>query len=115
MDQKETAMHTGPIDRLWVVTDPTPLSTIDDILFEADAAALVRQVKGGLSEESHPTLYLDRESAEADALARLALVRGLSAIAGGTAKGDIRTATRVALLDDAGQVVIEADLGRTPR
>jgi hypothetical protein len=62
----------GVIDRFWVVTDPTPVSEIVDILFECDVPGFIRQVKGGLSEQDHPTFYADRSSAEADALARLA-------------------------------------------
>jgi hypothetical protein len=66
----------GVIERFWVVTDPTPISEIGDILFACDVPGFIRQIKGGLSEEDRPTFYADRSSAEADALARLAAVHG---------------------------------------
>lgn len=108
-------MQQGPIKKLWVVTDPTPVSEIGDILFETDAAGLILQIRGGLAPKSHPALYLDRPTAEIDALARLAFVRGLAASAAGSTKGDLRQATRVALLVDAGRVVLEADLRQGSR
>jgi len=66
----------GAVERFWVVTDPTPVSDIVEILFECDVPGCIRQIRGGLSEENRPTLYADRSSAEAEALARLAAVRG---------------------------------------
>jgi hypothetical protein len=66
----------GVIERFWVVTDPAPISEVVDILFECDVAGFIRQIKGGLSEQDHPTFHADRSSAEAYAVARLAAVRG---------------------------------------
>ena len=75
-ERSARAGNGGVIERFWVVTDPTPASEIVDILFECDAPSFIRQIKGGLSEENRPTFYADRASAEVDALARLAAVRG---------------------------------------
>lgn len=105
----------GALDRFWVVTDPTPESEIGDILFETDVRGFVLQVRGGLDEDRRPTIFADRESAEADAMARLAVVRGLSAIADGVVRGNVRDATKLQLLDDSGDVVFETKLERMPR
>ncbi len=102
----------GPLDRFWVVVDPTPVSEITDVLFETDVRGFMAQVRGGLDEERRPRIFADRESAEADAHARLAIVRGLAAIAKATPTDDVRNAARLRLLDADGKVVFEADLGR---
>ncbi len=68
-------MRFGPKDPFWVVTDPTPDSTLGDILFETTLAGLERQFKGGLTMDENPTIFTDREEAEQEARARLQQVR----------------------------------------
>lgn len=109
---QETAMSTGRIEKFWVVVDPSEVSTLDDILFEASIESLILQAKGGLSIEERPRLYLERAPAEAEALARLAVVKGLSAIADAGTVGDVAKATTLRLLDVDGAVVFESDLER---
>lgn len=41
----------------WVVTKPTPSSTLADIAFETDPAGLARQFAGGLRPEEVHALY----------------------------------------------------------
>lgn len=64
-------MKYGPHDTFWVVTDPTPLSELADILFQASLADLALQFKGGLTIEENPTLYTDETEARTEAIARL--------------------------------------------
>lgn len=112
MSEPNATPPKGPLDRFWVVTDPTPDSELTDIFFETDASGFILQVRGGLDEDRRPRIFADREPAEADAIARLAIVRGLAAIAKATPAGDVKNAARLRLLDGDGKVVFEADLGR---
>jgi hypothetical protein len=64
-------MRYGPNDTFWVVTDPGPEATLDDILFETTLAGFDRQLKGGLTMADEPTIFTDRDEAEADARWRL--------------------------------------------
>jgi len=105
-------MSTGRIEKFWVVRDPSEISTLDDIVFETTIESLILQAKGGLSAEERPRMYLDRPSAESDALSRLAVRRALSALAGGRAVGDVTKATTLRLFDADGAVVFEATLER---
>ena len=68
-------MRYGPDDTFWVVTDPSRVCEIADILFEASLASLERQFRGGLTATDNPTLFTDREEAEREAKARLDRVR----------------------------------------
>ena len=47
-------MRYGLDDKLWVVVDPTPQSTLGDILFQASLRDLSLQFKGGLSVDENP-------------------------------------------------------------
>ena len=64
-------MRFGPKDKFWVVTDPSPLSVLSDVLFAASLADLLLQFRGGLTLDQHPTLFTDCAEAEAEAMARL--------------------------------------------
>ncbi len=68
-------MRFGPNDKFWVVTDPTPISTMADILFETSLAGLDWQFRGGLTSEANPTLFTERAEAEAEAHQRLRALR----------------------------------------
>jgi len=52
-------MRYAPHDKFWVVTDPTPVSTLTDILFETSLAGLERQIRGGLTIADNPTIFTD--------------------------------------------------------
>ena len=104
-------MSSGRIDKFWAVHDPSDFSTLDDIPFETTIESIILQAKGGLCVEERPRMFLDRESAEADALERLAVVRGLSAISGSQAVGDVAKATTLRLLDADGDVIFQAEIG----
>ncbi len=52
------------IGKFWVVTKPTELSVIEDILFETDIKGLFNQVRGGLKEEDIKGLTKDKKIAE---------------------------------------------------
>ena len=41
-------MRYGPDDKFWVVVDPKPDSTLDDLVFKASLRDLELQFRGGL-------------------------------------------------------------------
>ena len=62
------------IDRLWVVTDPTPNSVIEDILFDTSPVRFPYYVIGTGADRwraENTTLYTEEAEARADAEARL--------------------------------------------
>jgi len=60
---------------IWIVTTPRKNSTLADIVFEADVAGLILQVRGGLSPDDEPTLFTDRDEALAEGERRLEAYR----------------------------------------
>jgi len=64
-------MRYGLDDKLWVVVDPTPQSTLGDILFQASLRDLSLQFKGGLSVDENPTLFTDEQEAVVEVHRRL--------------------------------------------
>lgn len=64
-------MRFGPKEKFWVVTDPTPVSVLGDILFAASLEDLRLQFLGGFSTEQNPTLFTDQAEATAEAMVRL--------------------------------------------
>ena len=68
-------MRYGLDDKLWVVVDPTPQSTLGDILFQASLRDLSLQFKGGLSVDENPTLFTDEQEAIAEVHRRLDRMR----------------------------------------
>jgi hypothetical protein len=57
--------------RIWVVTDPTPHSTLPDICFATTLDGLRLQFAGGLSMDDHPAVFTTEEEAHEDAKNRL--------------------------------------------
>ena len=51
------------VGRFWVVTLPTDLSELNDILFETDLLGIMRQTLGGLKEEDIAGIYCDHDTA----------------------------------------------------
>ncbi|MCK4414419.1 MAG: hypothetical protein KAY32_12830 [Candidatus Eisenbacteria sp.] len=105
-------MRYGPDDSLWVVTDPTPSSTLGDIMFEASLRDLILQFKGGLSMDDHPTLFTDEREAEIEAYGRMTAMRASQAIAASGAGAELQDVTRVELRGPDGDLLFEADIPR---
>lgn len=51
------------IGRFWVVTIPTNISELNDILFETNIPGMMRQTLGGLKEEDIAGIYCDHDTA----------------------------------------------------
>lgn len=64
-------MKIGPDDKIWVTTDATPVSVIEDICFETTLRGLELQFRGGLSMDSNPTIYTKKDEALMEAKKRL--------------------------------------------
>ena len=103
-------MRIGPDDRLWVVVDPKPESTREDILFQASLRDLALQMRGGLTMEEHPTLFTDRREAEIEAYGRLTAMRATQAIARSGAGAKLQDATRLEIYGADGALLFETDL-----
>ena len=73
-------MRYGPDDKFWVVVDPKPHSTLDDLVYEASLRDLDLQFKGGLQIDENPTLFTDRQEARLEAYGRLTAMRASQAI-----------------------------------
>lgn len=54
-------MKIDATTRLWCVTDPTPHSTLPDILFATTLDGLRLQFAGGLSMDDHPAVFTSEE------------------------------------------------------
>lgn len=59
-------------DAVWVVTEPTPDSTLADIMFRVDAEGMIRQVLGGLAINDRPRFYVTEDGAREAAESLLA-------------------------------------------
>jgi len=101
-------MRFGPDDKLWVVTDPGPESTVEDILFEASLRDLELQFKGGLTMDDNPTLFTERAEAEVEAYGRMVALRASQAISRGGSHADLREASRLEIRGRDGEVVFDA-------
>ena len=107
-------MKYGIDDELHVVVDaPSHDCELGDLLFKASLRGLERQFRGGLSIESHPTLFTDLKEAEVEAYARLVAARAAHVIARDGATVPLLDACRVVLVDAKGEPVFEAELPMT--
>src|SRR5690606_18083366 len=102
----------GPDDAFWVVVDPgSDASTIEDLLFRASLSDLYLQFRGGLSMDSHPTLFTDEQDARREALGRLVAARAARAISAYVASGgDLRKAKSIVLEDGGALPVFGSEL-----
>jgi hypothetical protein len=100
-------MKYGPDDSFWYVTDPGDESEMGDILFETSLRGLELQFKGGLTIDSHPTIFSTKAEAEIEAYGRMVSPRAARE-AGKKIGPD--TAERLGILDAEGKVVFAADL-----
>ena len=94
---------------IWVVTDPSPHSTLPDVCFQTTLDGLRLQFAGGLTMDEHPTVFTDEEEAHEDAKNRLLVWRVASQIRlqRGVPEGEI---VRVTLHDRDGTVLFEGDV-----
>ena len=99
-------MKFGPDDKFWVCVDPTPVSEIGDILYQASLRELELQFKGGLTMDMHPTIFTDADEAKAEAQRRMLLVEAWEAIAENLQDGT----DKIEILDRDGIVLFSADL-----
>ncbi len=59
----------------WIVTVPTPHSTLGDICFQCDFQQFAQQIRGGLDEHTIVGIYGDEVEARAEAERLLAVFR----------------------------------------
>jgi len=105
-------MRYGPTDKFWVVVDPTPESTMEDILFQASLMDLDLQFKGGLKIEENPTLFTDEQEAKYEAFGRITAMRaGQAILRAGRENPDTRI-DRIEIYGADGTLVFEANLPR---
>jgi hypothetical protein len=100
-------MRYGPTDKFYVVVDPGPDSTEEDILFQASLKDLELQFKGGLKIEENPTLFTDEKEAKVEAYGRLVAMRASEAIA--RSQVNFQDVARIEILDGQGKVLFEQD------
>jgi len=94
---------------IWVVTDPTPHSTLPDICFATTLDGLRLQFAGGLSMDDRPVVFSTEDEAREDARNRLLIRRIASQIRldRGVPEGQV---VRVTLHGQDGTVLFEGDV-----
>ena len=102
----------GPTDQFWIVIDPTTDSELCDILFATSLRNLELQFRGGLTCDRNPSLFTNREEAEAEATTRLVAAKVAKAIAASPAVGTLRDAQSVVIHDGSGRQLFRAALER---
>jgi len=103
-------MRYGPTDKFWVVVDPKPQSTLDDLVFEASLRDLGLQFRGGLQIDENPTLFTDRQEARLEAYGRLTAMRASQAILRAGRDNPNTRIDRVEIYGTDGALVFAADL-----
>ena len=61
----------GLPEEFFIVTKPSPGSTLEDILFPCTFSRLMNQVRGGLNEDEIVGIYADEDEARAEAMVLL--------------------------------------------
>ena len=105
-------MRYGPDDKFWVVVDPKPRSTLEDLVFEASLRDLELQFKGGLQIDENPTLFTDRQEARLEAYGRLTAMRASQAILRAGRENPDTRIDRVEVYGADGELVFAADIPR---
>jgi len=104
-------MRFGPDDKFWVVTDASPESELDDLIFQTSLRGLELQFRGGLTMAIKPTLFTEEAEARIEAYGRLVAMRASQVIARLAANGKaLNLADRFEILDGDGKILFEADL-----
>ena len=105
-------MRYGPDDKFWVVIDPKPHSTLEDLVFQASLRDLDLQFKGGLRIEENPTLFTDQQEAKYEAYGRLTAMRASQAILRAGRENPQTRIDRIEIYGEDGTLVFEEDLPR---
>jgi len=104
-------MRLGPDDTFWVVTDASPESELDDLIFQTSLRGLELQFRGGLTMAIKPTIFTEEAEARIEAYGRLVAMRAAQVIARLAADGKaLNLADRLEILDGDGKILFEADL-----
>jgi hypothetical protein len=104
-------MRFGPDDPFFVVTDPTPESRMEDIVFRASLRQIELQFRGGLTMDRNPTLFTDEREARVEAYGRLVAMRASQSIASRLRfDPNVEVPERIEVCDGEGNVLFEADL-----
>ena len=103
-------MRYGPDDKFWVVVDPKPHSTLDDLTFKASLRDLELQFRGGLQIDENPTLFTDRQEARLEAYGRLTAMRASQAILRAGHENPDTRIDRVEIYGADGTLVFAADI-----
>ena len=103
-------MRYGPDDKFWVVVDPKPHATLDDLVFEASLRDLELQFRGGLQIDENPTLFTDRQEARLEAYGRLTAMRASQAILRAGRENPNTRIDRVEIYGADGELVFAADI-----
>ena len=94
---------------LWLVTDPRPESTVQDILSRTSMTGFIGLIEGDqVSETDNPALYDDAVAAEVDAQARFFALRLRRAIQAAAKPEALRDASRVEFRDGTGNLLFDA-------
>lgn len=105
-------MRYGPDDKFWVVVDPKPHGTLDDLVFEASLRDLELQLRGGLQMDENPTLFTDRQEARLEAYGRLTAMRASQAILRAGRENPDTRIDRIEIYGANGELVFAADIPR---
>lgn len=103
-------MRLGPDDKFWVVVDPSPVSELDDILFETTLRGLGLQFKGGLTMDQNPTIFTDHQEAKYEAFGRLTATRAAQAVLRAGRENPEARIDRIEIYGADGKLVFEANL-----
>jgi hypothetical protein len=104
-------MRFGPDDKFWVVTDPTPESCMEDIVFQASLRQIELQFKGGLTMDRNPRLFTDKNEADIEGYGRLVAARAARVIAErGLKPGE--EPVKIELVGPDGEILFQADMGK---
>lgn len=103
-------MRIGKTDKFWVVTDAKATSELADVLYETTLEGLERQFKGGLTCDENPAIFTDGAEAEAEASARLAVAKAITAMRSAAEKCPFKNAVAVQIKDKSGATLFETTL-----
>ena len=68
-------MKSSRVDAIWIVTRPTQVSTLADLVFQTSVPLLEKQFRGGLSPDDIMGVYLNEQEARAVGASLLAGTR----------------------------------------
>jgi hypothetical protein len=99
-------MHLDMQTTFYVVTDPTPESTVTELIHRTSMTGFLGLVQGDqITEEDNPAIHDSAVAAEVDAQARFFAMRLRRAIQTGAQPETLRDATRVEFRDGDGNLL----------